>query len=71
MMINRGRIDEGDDLMATSTIEQEIVLRGDEEADRLLYILNNPRSSKRKTEKIDVETEMKDGLKLLKQKFSH
>lgn len=71
MMINRGRIDEGDDLMATSTIEQEIVLRGDEEADRLLYILNNPRSSKRKTEKIDVEKEMKDGLKLLKQKFSH
>ena len=64
------RINEGDDLMATSTIEQDIVLRGDNEADYLLNIFSNPRKSDYKVERINIEKEMKDGLELLKQKYN-
>ncbi|MDR2547039.1 MAG: hypothetical protein LBC96_05935 [Lachnospiraceae bacterium] len=56
--------------MATSTIEQDIVLRGDDEAEQFLRILRDQSESDYKVQKIDIEKEMRDGLKSLKHKFS-
>lgn len=57
--------------MATSTIEQDIVLRGDDEAEQFLKILKDQSESDYKFQMIDIEKEMKDGLESLKRKFSH
>ena len=56
--------------MATSTIEQEIVLRGDSEADCLIDILSAQSESDYQVKKIDIENEMKEGLRSLKRKFN-
>ena len=55
--------------MATSTIEQEVVLHGDDEADRLIAIFSTQSESEHQIEKIDVEKEMKKGLTSLKHKY--
>ena len=58
--------------MATSTIEQDIVLRGDDEVEQLINIFKDKCECdpEYQVEKIDIEKEMKDGLKLLKQKYN-